>query len=68
MTIRLIKEPDIHLTQAEHERLSRQWQAEQQYTTAPQSFETWLRRRADAEKHIPFDAGFMVSKDQGETK
>lgn len=43
MAIRIFKEPDIYLTQTEYERLRRVWESEQQYTTAPTSFEAWLR-------------------------
>lgn len=45
MTIRTIREPDIYLTAAELERLRREWEVAQQYTTMPKSFETWLRGR-----------------------
>lgn len=45
MTIRIINEPDIYLTQTEYERLLREWESVQQYTAAPTSFETWLRDR-----------------------
>ena len=45
MAIRTIREPDIYLTAAEQERLRREWEAAQKYTTMPQSFETWLRGR-----------------------
>lgn len=48
MAIRIIKEPDISLTQTEYERLLRKWESEQQYTTAPTSFETWLRSHQQA--------------------
>lgn len=45
MTIRLVKEPEIVLTESEYVRLLRQWESEQQYTAAPRSFEAWLRDR-----------------------
>lgn len=45
MAIRTIREPDIYLTAAEQERLRREWEAAQQSTTMPQSFEAWLRGR-----------------------
>lgn len=50
MVIRTIREPDIYLTAAEKERLRREWEAAQQYTTMPQSFETWLRGRLAAKQ------------------
>lgn len=50
MAIRIINEPEISLTQADYERLHLVWQAEQQYTTAPESFEAWLRRRQLAQR------------------
>lgn len=43
MSIRIIEEEEILLTQEEHERLQREWQESQRYTTAPCSFEVWLR-------------------------
>lgn len=48
MSIRVIDEPDILLTRSEYERLRREWESEQQYTTAPTSFETWLRSHQQA--------------------
>lgn len=65
MTIRIIKEPEIVLTESAHEQLRRQWEAEQRYTAAPQSFETWLRQRGGQAGELPFDAGFLVSNSHG---
>lgn len=56
MAIRIIKEPDISITQTEYERLLREWESEQQYTTAPTSFETWLRNRQGRTVNVIFDA------------
>lgn len=44
MAIKIIQEPDIYLTQEEYDRLSREWTAANSYTTAPVSFETFVRR------------------------
>lgn len=43
MAIRTIEEQDIYLTEAELERLRREWAETQAYTTAPTSFEAWVR-------------------------
>lgn len=43
MAIRIDDEPEIVLTRAEYERLHREYQSTQTHTTAPVSFETWLR-------------------------
>lgn len=45
MTIRIIPEPEIELTQSEYERLQREWEAAQQGTTAPVTFEAFVRSR-----------------------
>lgn len=45
MAIKIIPEPDIHITQAEMERLRPEWEASQRMTVRPVSFETWLRQR-----------------------
>lgn len=45
MAIRTIREPDIYVSAADKEVLRREWEASQQYTTMPKSFETWLRGR-----------------------
>ena len=49
MAIRTIREPDTYLSAVEQERLRREWEVAQQYTTMPQSFETWLRGRLAAQ-------------------
>jgi hypothetical protein len=49
MTIRIIEEPDIHLTRAEEERFRGQYLSETRNwygVTPPPSFETWVRARA----------------------
>ena len=49
MTIRIIKEPDIHLTRLEEEHLRGQYLTETRNwhgVTPPPSFETWVRARA----------------------
>ena len=44
MTIKVIEDgEDIVLTRSEMERLQREWEQSQRYTTEPQSFESWLR-------------------------
>lgn len=50
MTIHIIREPDIHLTQADYDRLHREWQSCQQYTTAPCSFEAYVRAHRHKEQ------------------
>ncbi len=47
MAIKIIPEPDIHITQAGLERLRPEWEASQRMTVRPVSFETWLRQRRD---------------------
>lgn len=42
MAIKIIKEPDIYLTQEEHDRLHRAWEKSNRYTTEPQSFEDFV--------------------------
>lgn len=44
MTIKIIKESDIYLTQEERDRLYREWQKSNMYTTEPVSFETFVRK------------------------
>lgn len=43
MAIRTIEEQDIYITEAELERLRREWAETQACTTAPTSFEAWVR-------------------------
>lgn len=43
MGIKIIDEGDVHITQAEMERLRPEYESSQMYTTRPCSFETWLR-------------------------
>lgn len=43
MAIKIIEEPDIHLTRAEHDRFHRMWVESSRYTTAPQAFEDFVR-------------------------
>jgi hypothetical protein len=46
MTIEIIRETPIRLTQGEYERLQHQYQQETMYHAGPRiSFETWLRER-----------------------
>ena len=45
MAIKIIEEPDIYLTQAEHGRLSREYQQAISFHANPPSFETWVRAR-----------------------
>ncbi len=50
MAIKTIREPDIYLTEAEREELRREWEATQQYTTAPMPFEAWVRAKRDRQE------------------
>ena len=43
MTIRIIKEPDIYITERERSRLLPEWERSQRMTTRPVSFKEWLR-------------------------
>lgn len=52
MAIRTIKEQDIYLTEAELERLRREWAETQTYTTAPTSFEVWVRAHLANNKEV----------------
>lgn len=52
MTIRIIDEPEIEMTQAKYERLRREWAATQQMTVAPQSFESWVRSRLMVDEQV----------------
>jgi hypothetical protein len=46
MSIKIIEDgPEIVLTRTEHEVLYREWEESQKFTSAPASFETWLRRK-----------------------
>lgn len=45
MAIKIIEEPTIHLTRAEHDRLHREWEASQSMTAMPVDFETYVRQR-----------------------
>jgi hypothetical protein len=42
MAIKIIKGPDIYLTQAEHDRLHRMWVDACRFTTEPPSFEDFV--------------------------
>lgn len=66
MSIRVIDEPDILLTRSEYERLRREWESEQQYTTAPTSFETWLRNRRRAKRADATAGEFLPNLTQGD--
>jgi len=45
MAVQIIKEPDIFITQEEHERFYREWELANRFTTAPVSYETYVRRQ-----------------------
>ena len=45
MAVNIIKEPDIYITQEEHDRYYQEWQQQNMFTTAPVSFETFVRRK-----------------------
>ncbi len=45
MSIRIIEEAPLEMTQVEYERLSREWRENCKYMVAPPSFETWARSR-----------------------
>lgn len=47
MSIKIIPEPDLHITQADLEHLRHEWEASQRMTVKPVSFETWLRQRRE---------------------
>lgn len=53
MAIKIIPERDIHLTQAEHERLRREYQQLCTYMVDPPSFEVWVRQRQSARQSTP---------------
>lgn len=50
MSVKIIPEPDIHVTQEEYERLYDAWINAMKYTTAPVSFEVWVRRQKGSEQ------------------
>ena len=51
MAIKIINEPDIHLTSAELDRLLHEYQQSMRYYAGPPiSFENWVRRRKSHEK------------------
>jgi hypothetical protein len=50
MAIKIIKSNTITLTQEKYDRLLREWSASQQYTTVPQSFDSWVREYLEAEQ------------------
>lgn len=50
MTIEIIKEKPISLTQAEYERMLREYNSCMAYTTAHVSFEVWARSRKQQEE------------------
>ena len=45
MAIKIIKEPDIVMTQEEHDRLFQEYQRTMMHTYNPVSFETWVRSK-----------------------
>lgn len=45
MGIRIKPEPDIEITQEEHDRYHQEWLKANQYTTMPVSFETFVRNK-----------------------
>lgn len=50
MSIKIIEEPDIYLTQEERDQLFREWKQAMMYTAAPVSFEIWVRQRRSAKE------------------
>jgi hypothetical protein len=50
MAIKIIDEPDIHLTAGEHARLQREWQKACAYTVNPPTFEDFVRRKKAPEE------------------
>ncbi len=51
MTIKIIDEGELRLTQAEYDRYLREWQKAMQMTVAPVDFETWVRRQIDYKRY-----------------
>lgn len=44
MAIKILKEPDVYLSQEEHERLQREYASMTMYMVNPPSFEVWVSR------------------------
>lgn len=55
MTIRIIDEDDIHLTQAEYDLLASEYQRAMQYYGGNISFEVWVRRQQKYAEAAGFD-------------
>lgn len=49
MTIKIIEEPKISLSQAQYERLFREYENCMMFTTNPCSFEVWYRQHKEVE-------------------
>lgn len=64
MVIKIIKEhPEvIHLTRREHDRLKREWEASNRYTTDPKSFEDFVRDRKAAVDKI-YEQGIAIGQE-----
>lgn len=55
MAIKVIEEPDVHISRSEMEYLMPEYRNSQRFTTQPVSFETWLRqhqRRTEQGYHV----------------
>ena len=65
MTIRILKEPDVFVTQAELERLVPLYRSSQKYTVEPVSFDTWLRQfgiSSDGAKRITICSNHITNR------
>lgn len=52
MVIKIVPEPDLHITQAELDYLKPEWEIAQCFTLRPLPFEDWLRLRLLRERTI----------------
>lgn len=53
MTIRIIKEPDVHVTEADLARYRKEHDEFHRHYGAPIPFETYVRQREEARKQLP---------------
>jgi hypothetical protein len=66
MAIKIIKSNTITLTQEKYDRLLSEWSASQQYTTVPQSFDSWVREYLEAEQRALAAAPHAASQPEDE--
>jgi hypothetical protein len=45
MAIKIVEEPDVHLTREEYERLHAEWERCMMFNAAPVSFNAWVARK-----------------------